>query len=292
MIGLQSRPVIEVCELSHSYFSGTPLEVASLREVDLVVNRDENVGIIGPTGSGKSTLLSHLNGLIRPQKGDVRVFGESLADSRTDVKNIRKRIGMLFQNPEQQLFERYAGDDVAFGPKNFDIAGEELRIAVKRAMELVGLPFSYKDRLTTDLSLGEKRRLALAGVFALDPEILVLDEPTASLDPEGRRQVLEVLKQWRKRAGRSFVVVSHNMEDIVELADRTYILTDGSVEYSGMTEELFANPELLIDQGLGLTVPQQVIQGLLHCGMHINKGMMSALELAEEIGRVLHGTAS
>ena len=291
-MGLQSRPVIEVCELSHSYFTGTPLEVASLREVDLVVNRDENVGIIGPTGSGKSTLLSHLNGLIRPQKGDVRVFGESLADSRTDVKNIRKRIGMLFQNPEQQLFERYAGDDVAFGPKNFDIAGEELRIAVKRAMELVGLPFSYKDRLTTDLSLGEKRRLALAGVFALDPEILVLDEPTASLDPEGRRQVLEVLKQWRKRAGRSIVVVSHNMEDIVELSDRTYILTNGSVEYSGMTEELFANPELLIDQGLGLTVPQQVIQGLLHCGMHINKGMMSALELAEEIGRVLHGTAS
>lgn len=291
-MGLQSRPVIEVCELSHSYFSGTPLEVASLREVDLVVNRDENVGIIGPTGSGKSTLLSHLNGLIRPQKGDVRVFGESLADSRADVRKVRKRIGMLFQNPEQQLFERYAGDDVAFGPKNFHIAGEELRIAVKRAMELVGLPFAYKDRLTTDLSLGEKRRLALAGVFALDPEILVLDEPTASLDPEGRRQVLEVLKQWRKRAGRSIVVVSHNMEDIVELSETIYILTDGSVEYSGMTEELFTNPELLIDQGLGLTVPQQVIQGLLHYGMHINEGMVSALELAEEIGRVLHGTAS
>ena len=290
-MGLQSRPVIEVCELSHSYFAGTPLEVVSLREVNLVLNRDENVGIVGPTGSGKSTLLSHLNGLIRPQKGDVRVFDESLADGRTDVKNIRKRIGMLFQNPEQQLFERYAGDDVAFGPKNFGITGEELKIAVKRAMKLVGLPFSYKDRLTTDLSLGEKRRLALAGVFALDPEILVLDEPTASLDPEGRRQVIRVLKQWRKRTGRSIVVVSHNMEDIVELSDRTYILSEGSAVYSGMTGELFTNHALLIELGLGLTVPQQVIQGLSQCGMHISKGVVSALELAEEIGSVLHGAA-
>jgi energy-coupling factor transport system ATP-binding protein len=291
MMDSQSRPVIEVCELSHSYFAGTPLEVVSLREVDLVLNRDENVGIIGPTGSGKSTLLSHLNGLIRPQKGDVRVFDESFADSRADVRKVRKRIGMLFQNLEQQLFERYAGDDVAFGPKNFDISGDELRIAVKRAMELVGLPFSYKDRLTTDLSLGEKRRLALAGVFALDPEILVLDEPTASLDPEGRRQVIEVLKQWRKRAGRSIVVVSHNMEDIVELTNRTYVLSEGNVVYSGATEELFANRELLIDQELGLTVTQQVIHRLLQSGVHIGKGILSALELAEEIGSVLHGTA-
>ena len=288
---MQKKPVIEVRKLTHRYLAGTPLEVQSLRGIDFTLYTDEIVGIVGPTGSGKSTLLCHLNGLIRPQEGDVRVFGVSLADSRADMRMIRKRIGMLFQNPEQQLFERFAGDDVAFGPRNYDLSKEEVREAVRRAMEMVGLPFSYKDRLTADLSLGEKRRLALAGVFALDPEILVLDEPTASLDPEGRRQVLEVLKGWRRRPGRSLIVVSHNMEDIAELADRTYLLSDGEVVYSGVTGKLFADRELLLRQGLALTVPLQVVHRLSQNGISLGKGNVSARGVAEEIGSVLHGSA-
>jgi len=288
---MQKKPVIEVRKLTHRYLAGTPLEVQSLRGIDFTLYTDEIVGIVGPTGSGKSTLLCHLNGLIRPQEGDVRVFGVSLADSRADMRMIRKRIGMLFQNPEQQLFERFAGDDVAFGPRNYDLSKEEVREAVRRAMEMVGLPFSYKDRLTADLSLGEKRRLALAGVFALDPEILVLDEPTASLDPEGRRQVLGVLKGWRREPGRSLIVVSHNMEDIAELADRTYLLSDGEVVYSGVTGKLFADRELLLRQGLALTVPLQVVHRLSQNGISLGKGNVSARGVAEEIGSVLHGSA-
>jgi energy-coupling factor transport system ATP-binding protein len=255
------------------------------------VNSDEVVGIIGPTGSGKSTLLSHLNGLIRPQSGDVRVFGMSLTDNAVDVKSIRRRIGMLFQNPEQQLFERFAGDDVAFGPKNYHVEGAELRRVVRDAMELVGLPFSYKDRLTSDLSLGEKRRIALAGVFALNPQVLVLDEPTASLDPHGRNLVLDLLKRWQKKRGRSIVVVSHNMEDIVELANRTYLLSQGSIVYGGKTSELFLNRELLIGQGLALTVPLQVIHKLSEKNIHLKRGSVTARGVADEIGGVLRGTA-
>jgi energy-coupling factor transport system ATP-binding protein len=288
---VQKNPVIEVHELSHRYLADTPLEVESLRSVHFTLYANENVGIVGPTGSGKSTLLYHLNGLIRPQEGDVRVYGVSLADSRVDVRMIRKRIGMLFQNPEQQLFERFAGDDVAFGPRNFNLPREEVRERVRRAMEMVGLPFSYKDRLTADLSLGEKRRLALAGVFALEPEILVLDEPTASLDPEGRMRVLEVLRRWRREPGRSLVVVSHTMEDIAELADRTYLLSGGEMVYSGMTVELFADREFLVGHGLALTVPLQVLHMLSEYGIPFGRGSLSARDVAEEIGGMLHGSA-
>ena len=287
---VQNKPVIEVCELSHRYLVDTPLEVQSLRSVHFTLYSDEIVGIVGPTGSGKSTLLCHLNGLIRPQEGDVRVFGVSLADSRADVRMIRRRIGMLFQNPEQQLFERFAGDDVAFGPRNFKLSSEEVRERVRSAMEMVGLPFSYKDRLTADLSLGEKRRLALAGVFALEPEILVLDEPTASLDPEGRMRVLEVLRGWRREPGRSLVVVSHNMEDIAELADRTYVISGGEMVFSGMTGEFFADREFLLGQGLALTVPLQVLHMLSEHGIPIGRGNASARDVAEEIGGMLHGS--
>ena len=283
--------IIEVRDLSHSYLSETPLQVHALKGVSLTVNRDEIVGIIGPTGSGKSTLLSHLNGLIRPQSGDVRVFGLSLTDNSVDVKSMRRRIGMLFQNPEQQLFERFVGDDVAFGPKNYHVEGEELRRAVRDAMELVGLPFSYKDRLTSDLSLGEKRRVALAGVFALNPQVLVLDEPTASLDPHGRELVLDLLKGWQQMRNRSIVIVSHNMEDIVELANRTYLLSEGRIVYGGKTSELFSNPDLLMSHGLALTAPLQVIYSLSEQGIHLNGGSMTALDVAEEIGGMLHGAA-
>lgn len=288
---MQKNPVIEVHELSHCYLADTPLEVQSLRSVHFTLYANENVGIVGPTGSGKSTLLYHLNGLIRPQEGDVRVYGVSLADSKADVRMIRKRIGMLFQNPEQQLFERFAGDDVAFGPRNFNLPREEVRERVRRAMEMVGLPFSCKDRLTADLSLGEKRRLALAGVFALEPEILVLDEPTASLDPEGRMRVLEVLRGWRREPGRSLVVVSHNMEDIAELADRIYLLSGGEMVCSGTTGELFADREFLVRQGLALTVPLQVLHMLSEHGIPLGRGSLSARDVAEEIGGMLHGSA-
>jgi len=287
---LQNRSVIEVCGLSHRYFAGTPLEVASLRGVNLVVSRDESVGIIGPAGSGKSTLLSHLNGLIRPQEGDVRVFGESLSDRETDLQEIRRKVGLLFQSPEDQLFEQYAGDDVAFGPRNFIQDRDEIRSRVRNAMEMVGLSFDFKDRLTAELSLGEKRRLALAGVFALEPAVLVLDEPTASLDPGGRRDLLQVLRAWQGIQGRALVVVSHNLEDIVELADRTYVLVEGKVVCHGKTVELFSSGELLSEHGLLLPDFLEIIRLLKARGFPLTANGFSIEAVANEIAEVFHGS--
>jgi len=286
--------VIDVRDLSHAYMPGTPLEVQSLRRVNFRVCRNETVGIVGPTGSGKSTLLYHLNGLLRPQKGEVVVGGIELSNRSADVRRVRSMVGLVFQNPEDQLFEQYAGDDVAFGPRNYDLSKEEIRERVRKALEMVGLPFSFKDRLTADLSLGEKRRVALAGVFALEPEVLVIDEPTASLDPGGRRELIEVLKQWRKAPRRAMVIVSHSMEDILELADRTCVLAEGRMVYSGGTGDLFLDRNLLQAHDLVPPVSLQVVYGLEDRGFILQgkfpgKSLLTTREVAEAVGGMLHG---
>jgi energy-coupling factor transport system ATP-binding protein len=291
---IEGRLVIDVRELSHSYLSGTPLEVRSLRNVSFEVYANETVGIVGPTGSGKSTLLFHLNGLLRPQKGEVRVGGIALSDKDADVKSVRRMVGLVFQNPEDQLFEQYAGDDVAFGPRNEGLPMDAVRERVRKALELVGLPFSFKDRLCAELSLGEKRRVALAGIFAMEPNILVLDEPTASLDPAGRRDLIELLLMWRRISGRSMVVVSHSMEDIVLLTERTIVLEDGRVVHSGLTRDLFSNRSVLEAHGLQPPVSLQVLYALEDRGFALRQWSAGPIptnpdEVADAIGEVLRG---
>jgi energy-coupling factor transport system ATP-binding protein len=288
---MNERSLIDVKNISYSYLLDTPMVVQALRDVSFSVRRDQTVGIVGPTGSGKSTLLYHLNGLLRPQEGEVWVDGVSLSDKKTDPMEVRQKVGLLFQNPEDQLFERFAGDDVAFGPRNFNLSREEVRERVRNALELVGLPFEFKDRLTADLSLGEKRRVALAGIFAMNPEVLVLDEPTASLDPAGRRELLMVLKKWRSRTGRALVVVSHNMEDIVELADYVYLISEGQAVFDGKTDELFLNRRLLERNSLVAPVTVQVLYELEARGFPlpediVARTLMSSEELVRQIARV------
>jgi energy-coupling factor transporter ATPase len=280
--------LIEVRGLAHTYLQGTPLEVQSLHGVDLQVHVGETVGIVGPTGSGKSTLLQHLNGLFRPQQGQVRVDGLSLSDPAVDIRAIRQRIALLFQNPENQLFERYTGDDVAFGPRNLSLPPDEVRKRVRRAMETVGLPFAYKDRLITELSQGQRRRVALAGVLAMEPQVLVLDEPTAGLDPQGRRELLRTLSQWRAEEDRAIVLATHNMEDITELSTRVYVLVGGQIVLQGSPREVFSQPDVLIQYGLAVPAATEAMLMLRQRGYPVPTDVLTNEEAARGIEALFH----
>jgi energy-coupling factor transport system ATP-binding protein len=284
-----SSTVIQVQNLHHTYLRGTPLEMPSLRGVDFQVQLGEAVGLVGPTGSGKSTLLQHLNGLFRPQQGQVLVAGMSLSDPAVDMRSVRQRVGLLFQNPEDQLFERYAGDDVAFGPRNLGLSADEVRLRVRGAMEAVGLPFDLKDRMTMELSQGQRRRLAFAGVLALDPQVLVLDEPTAGLDPRGRRELLQTLAQWLAEEGRAVVLATHNMEDVAALCSRVALLADGRMILCGSTRDVFSQHRLLEQHGMTIPVAAQAMAMLRQRGCAVAIDVLTIDEAAREIARCFHG---
>ncbi len=281
------RPLIEVHDLHYTYMRGTPLETTALRGVHLVVRAGEIVGLIGPTGSGKSTLLQHLNGLLRPQRGSVRILGQDLSDLRVDLRDIRRRVALFFQNPEDQVFERYVADDVAFGPLNLGLSREEVRARVRRAMEAAGLSPAFDNRLTFALSAGERRRVALAGILALEPEVLVLDEPLVGLDPRGRRELLALFRGWHRREDRAVVWASHSMEEIAGLADRVYVLADGQVVLEGLTREVFAQGELLARWGLEVPLVTRVWKELVRAGLPVSSDVLTLEEALPILERVL-----
>ncbi len=278
---------VDVRDLSYRYFPGTPLETVALADLSLEVARGEVVGVIGATGSGKSTLLQHLCGLLRPQSGRVSVAGLELADPDADLRAVRRRVGMVFQSPEDQLFERYVGDDVAFGPKNLGLPRDQVRERVRRAMEAVGLGFeAFKDRLTLTLSGGEKRKAALAGILALEPEALLLDEPTAGLDPVSREELLDLLRRWRVDTGATVVISSHNMDDIACLASRVYVLDHGRVALSGSTRDVFSRNGELRQLGLEPPAAATVAQALVALGLPIDPSILTLDEAADAIERI------
>lgn len=271
--------IIQIEGLGHVYLRSTPLESLALSGVDLHIERGEIVGLIGPTGSGKSTLLQHLNGLLRPQSGRVIVDGQNLADPATDIRAIRRMVGLVFQQPEDQLFERYVGDDVAFGPRQMGLSKDEVRERVRWAMESVGLGFeTFKDRLTMTLSGGEQRRAALAGVLVNRPQVLVMDEPTAGLDPRARAETLDIFRRLHA-AGVTIVIASHHMDDIAALCDRVIALDSGRVLASGTLREIFTQPELLRAHGLSVPPLADMAQKLRAAGWPIPSGVLSADEI-------------
>ena len=246
---------IEVRHLSHAYGEGSALHTLALDDVSFTLQDGEFVGIIGHTGSGKSTLVQHLNGLLRPTSGQVLVDGEDLNGEKVNRRALRQRIGLVFQYPEYQLFEETVAKDIAFGPKNQGLSPEEIDRRVRRAMESVHLDYDkYAEKSPFELSGGQMRRVAIAGVLAMEPRILILDEPTAGLDPRGRDRILSMLEELRARDNTTILMVSHSMEDMARLASRLLVIAGGKLIADGTPREIFARPDLL--RGAGLDIPE------------------------------------
>lgn len=244
---------IEVKNLTHIYMEGTPFEARALDSVSLSIRDGEFIGVIGHTGSGKSTLIAHLNALDRPEPGTVFVNGMDLGAKDADLAKVRRTVGLVFQYPEYQLFEETVAKDIAFGPRNLKLPEDEVQTRVRRAMEMVCLAERYADRSPFDLSGGQKRRAAIAGVLAMEPSILILDEPAAGLDPVGRREMLDLVKRIHE-AGTTVVMVSHSMDDVGRLCDRLIVLEHGHVAFTGTPAEVFRHGDEL--RAIGLDVPE------------------------------------
>ena len=247
-------PIIEVKNLCHTYSIGTPFRHDAVKNMNFTVEKGEFLGIIGHTGSGKSTLMQHLNGLLKPTGGDVLLNGESVWKDKQTTRAARFKVGLVFQYPEYQLFEDTVYKDIAFGPKNMGCSEEEIRRRVLRAADFVGLPQEALEKSPFDLSGGQKRRVAIAGVIAMEPEVVIFDEPTAGLDPAGCEAILENIRRYRRESGATVLMVSHSMDDVALLADRLLVLNEGAVEMLGTPSEVFAHAARL--QEIGLTVPQ------------------------------------
>ena len=246
--------IIEVQDLSHIYSVGTPFEHAAVRHISFSVEKGEFLGLIGHTGSGKSTLIQHMNGLLKPTEGDILLDGESIWKDKNTTRAARFRVGLVFQYPEYQLFEETVYKDVAFGPKNMGLKEEEIRSRVLRAIGFVGLDESVLDISPFDLSGGQKRRVAIAGVIAMEPEIVIFDEPTAGLDPAGCASLLENIRTYQKSTQATIIMVSHSMDEVAALADRLLVLNKGEVEMLGSPKEVFSHAARLHE--IGLAVPQ------------------------------------
>ena len=279
---------VDIADLHYVYLRNTPLQVTALNGVDFDVVAGETVAVMGPTGSGKSTLIQHLNGLLRPYRGRVRVLEFDLNDPHVDVRALRRRVGLVFQFPEAQLFEETVGKDVAFGPRQLGLSRREVRERVREAMNAVGLDFeTFRDRYIWSLSGGEKRRAALAGILALRPEILVLDEPTAGLDPQGRKTILDLIRRLKDEDHRTLVLVSHNMDEIGQLAQRAFVLAEGRTVFSGAPRHLFAQPHTLHRLGLSPPHVTALMHTLANAGLPVRRDCITVEEAVEEIQRIL-----
>jgi energy-coupling factor transport system ATP-binding protein len=287
---MPNKPLIEVENLSHTYMMGTPMEHVALKGANMYVEEGECIAIIGHTGSGKSTLIQHFNGLMRPESGKVIIDGEDLSKKKVDMKTLRRKVGLVFQNPEDQIFEKIIGDDIAYGPFKLGLPLKEVRERVKWAMGIVGLDFEeMKDRQTFALSGGQKRKVALAGILALKPKILVLDEPTAGLDPRSRNELLDQIKFLNKEEKLTVVFVSHNMEEVAYLADRVYVMANGTDVLTGTPKGIFTDKEKLERHQIGTPETVQVLYRLIDLGYDINTAAFTISEASDEIIKVLAG---
>jgi len=279
---------IVVDRVSHVYLQGTPMETVALSDVTLAIDEGDVVGLIGPTGSGKSTLVQHFNGLLKPTSGSVRVGGVDLAARGTDLKRIREQVGLLFQFPEYQLFEETVAADVAFGPRNLGLDAADVETRVEDGLRLVGLdPAVYGKRSPFSLSGGEMRRVAIAGVLAMRPKVLVLDEPAAGLDPRGKEDILGQIRALQQQRGLTVVLITHSMDEAAQMARRLIVLHRGRVFLDGPVREVFERAADLRSIGLDLPAVPQLMQRLRLRGLDVRADALTVDEAREEILRVL-----
>ncbi len=277
--------------VTYTYMPNTPYQRTAIQNIHLTINKGEFVGIIGHTGSGKSTLVQHMNGLITPTSGQVTIDGVDLKAKNQAARDARRRVGMVFQYPEHQLFEETIYQDIAFGPKNLGVPEEQMESRVRRAMDFVGLDFEvFKDRSPFNLSGGQMRRVAIAGVIALEPDYLALDEPAAGLDPRGRDEIFGQIVKLHQQTGITVILVSHNMEDVARFANRVLVMNGGQISLDGLPRDIFTNGRQEL-KAAGLDVPPltALIDKLQAKGLPINNAALTAEAAAVEISKAIRG---
>ncbi|MDR7871581.1 MAG: energy-coupling factor transporter ATPase [Tissierellaceae bacterium] len=280
--------IIDIKNLNFIYNPGTPFESKALSNINVSIDEGEFIGLIGHTGSGKSTLVQHLNGLIKPTSGEIIIDGTNITDKDVKLKSIRQKVGLVFQYPEYQLFEESVYKDIAFGPSNLGLSAEEVDKRVKGSMEVVGLDYeSLKDRSPFELSGGQKRRVAIAGVIAMKPKVLVLDEPTAGLDPHGRDEILGEIHELFKREGITIILVSHSMEDVAKLVDRILVMHHGKLVMDDTTREIFKRADELESMGLGIPQITKFMMEFKSKGHNVREDILTVEEAKDELLRYL-----
>ncbi|MGN0547201.1 MAG: energy-coupling factor transporter ATPase [Acutalibacteraceae bacterium] len=280
---------IETVGLTHYYSKGTVQQVAAIQDINLKIEKGELVGIIGHTGSGKSTLISHFNGLLKPDSGKVLVDGIDIWQDKETLKNSRFKVGLCFQYPEYQLFEETVFKDIAFGPKNMKLPEAEIKERVLRAAAFVGVKPEHLDKSPFDLSGGEKRRVAIAGVMSMEPEVLIFDEPAAGLDPRGRKSLIKLITDYRKQTGSTVIIVSHSMEDIAGMADRIIVMNNSSVAMQGSVDEVYSRGDELRSMGLNIPEITEIFARLRSRGIDVPANVYTVEQGAEILRSLKNG---
>lgn len=274
---------IKIKKLNHIYSEGTPFKKQALKDVDLEIKSGEFIGLIGHTGSGKSTLIQHINRLLKPKSGLVIVDDQDINDAKLHLKNVRQKVGLVFQYPEHQLFETTVYNDVAFGPKNMGIQGEALEKRIAYALSKVGLGTDYYEKSPFELSGGQKRRVAIAGVLAMKPKILILDEPTAGLDPKGRDEILDEIKKLHDEEGITIILVSHSMEDIAKYVNRIVVMDKGEIRLDDTNKNVFMEIDLLESMGLAAPNVTYLMRALNKRGIAVSEEVITIDEAYKEL---------
>ena len=282
--------ILEVKELSHSYGGNTPFINDAVNKVSFTVNESEIIGIIGHTGSGKSTLVQHLNGLLKPTEGEILLNGKSIWENPKEIRKIRREVGLVFQYPEYQLFEETVYLDIAFGPKNIGLSGEDLDKRVKETCKLIGIKDEYLSKSPFDLSGGEKRRVAIAGVLAMRPKIIIFDEPTAGLDPRGREDIINIIKNYRQATHATVFIISHSMEDIAAFADRVLVMNKGNLLMFDTVENVFTKENELKEIGLNIPVMTRVFKELSNLGINVPQNIFTIDEAVKALQLLKEGS--
>ncbi len=285
------KPILEIQHLTHTYGIGTPFQRSAVEDMSFEVYEGEFLGIIGHTGSGKSTLIQHLNGLLKPTEGQILLGGRDIWAEPKKIRDVRFRVGLVFQYPEYQLFEETVYKDIAFGPTNQGKTGEELDHCVREAARLVGVRDDQLEKSPFELSGGQKRRVALAGVLAMEPEVLILDEPTAGLDPAGRENLMANIRDYHRNKGNTIILVSHSMDEIAQNVDRILVLKDAHILMSGAPAEVFARGEELISDGLDVPQITRVAMALRARGLDVDPAVYTVEALERQLLALRKGGA-